>query len=399
MYRLVYLELEIKRAFTAFGHMLIGAITLMLLIGIIAFSATKLLYQDTVVQKMTVAVVQQEESNLSALALNTIESMESIQSICEFVFMEIEEAVEALEKRELFAILVLPEQLIEGIMNGKNTSAIVILPDNMGIEASVFKEVADAGAVMLGSAQAGIYAIDNYLMQHDMAGSVEEAEYILNKAYLGSALSREDYFSQIEVSVTGSLDTGEYYISYGIILFLLLCGISCASILKEDGAALRNKLRFSGIHNLEIVIAKVIAIALLLLFVLGLIGGIILVAIHIVTGKSAGISIFNILPLFLIILAAASMIVFIFKVSGNPVGGVMLLFITSIVMIFCSGGFVPSAFLPETIRKISPWLPTTILGNQAGGVLTGIYSLANTLKTIFIILIFSFLASIRWRKE
>lgn len=399
MYRLVYLKLEIKKAFTAFGHMLMGAITLMFLIGIIAFSATKLLYQDTVVQKMTVAVVQQEESNLSTLALNTIASMESIQGICEFVFMEMEEAVEALEKRELYAILVLPEQLIEGIMDGKNTSAIVILPDNMGIEAAVFKEVTDAGAVMLGSAQAGIYAVDDYLRQHDMAGSVEEAEYILNKVYLGSALSREDYFSQIEVSVTGSLNTVEYYISYGIIFFLLLCGIPCATILKEDGTALRNKLRFSGIHNLEMVIAKIIAIALLLLFVMVLLGSIILVTVYIVTGKSAGISIFSIFLLFLITLAAASMLVFIFKVSGNPVGGVMLLFITSIVMIFCSGGFIPSAFLPETIRNISPWLPTTILGNQVGSILTGIYSFGNTLKTIFIIMIFSFLATIRWRKE
>jgi len=118
MYRLLYLKLELKRAFTTFGQMMIGAITLIVLIGIIAFSSTKFLYQNETIQSIKIAIIQQEEDELVQMALQMWESMESMEGISEFILMEEEEAIEALKEQKVFAVLLFPKDLIQGIMYG-----------------------------------------------------------------------------------------------------------------------------------------------------------------------------------------------------------------------------------------------------------------------------------------
>jgi hypothetical protein len=392
MYRLIYLKLELKKAFTTFGHVMMGAITLIVLIGIIAFSSTKLLYNNETIQKITIAIVQQEEDDLVKMGLQMIESMESIDGISEFVLMNEKEAIEALKAQKIFAVLLFPTDLIQSIIYGKNTPVEVILPANMGIEAAVFKEITDAGAIMLGSTQAGIYAMGEYLEAYHLETSLKEAEDFLNRVYLTSVLYREDYFRKIEVSATGSLTITQHYIAYGIILFLLLNGIACANILQEKTTALENKLYFTGIGSVAYIVTKIISIAMLLWTSLVLLGGFLSSIIYFTTQNSVIENILCIFPLFIVSLAVASIIVLIFQLTKNLIGGVMLLFLSSIIMTFLSGGFLPAAFLPEGIRNVGQRMPTTILGKQVGEIIANTYTGVTFLQTTLIIIITSILS-------
>ena len=392
MYRLIYLKLELKKAFTTFGHVMMGAITLIVLIGIIAFSSTKLLYNNETIQKITIAIVQQEEDDLVKMGLQMIESMESIDGISEFVLMNEKEAIEALKAQKIFAVLLFPTDLIQSIIYGENTPVEVILPANMGIEAAVFKEITDAGAIMLGSTQAGIYAMGEYLEAYHLETSLKEAEDFLNRVYLTSVLYREDYFRKIEVSATGSLTITQHYIAYGIILFLLLNGIACANILQEKTTALENKLYFTGIGSVAYIVTKIISIAMLLWTSLVLLGGFLSSIIYFTTQNSVIENILCIFPLFIVSLAVASIIVLIFQLTKNLIGGVMLLFLSSIIMTFLSGGFLPAAFLPEGIRNVGQRMPTTILGKQVGEIIANTYTGVTFLQTTLIIIITSILS-------
>ena len=47
-----------------------------------------------------------------------------------------------------------------------------------------------------------------------------------------------------------------------------------------------------------------------------------------------------------------------FEASGSLMGGMMLLFLTAAAQHFLAGGFLPLVFLPETVRRLAPFLPS-----------------------------------------
>ncbi len=51
----------------------------------------------------------------------------------------------------------------------------------------------------------------------------------------------------------------------------------------------------------------------------------------------------------------------------------MLLFLSAVILLFLSGGFLPSVFLPEPVRRLAAFLPTTALMNGAKMMVTGAY--------------------------
>jgi ABC-2 type transport system permease protein len=379
-FHITYLLLEIKRALKSIGYLLAGALLLSVVIAGIVFASTKILYKDQIVKRIQVAIVQEDNNKLTKLALRVIGSMDSVESFCDFVPMTEEEAVTRLHQGKLLAAMAVPEGMVEGIMDGRNIPVVVLLSDNRGAEGEIFKELTTSGAVTLGSAQAGIYAISDYLFNHGKGSSIEEALEILNERYLDYALSRNGYFTNTLVSATEDLTITQYYTVYGILLFTLLCGIPCAILLKEDSKSLQEKLSGSGIKRSERILAKIFSIGILLSAVLLVLGSIGLLLFYFLTGNWIGPDPSGIIILFIIVLTISSIIVLIYKISGNPVGGVMLLFLSTIFFIFCSGGFVPLVFLPEAVREIAPFLPTTILARGIGNVVTGIYSFGTVLE-------------------
>ena len=47
-------------------------------------------------------------------------------------------------------------------------------------------------------------------------------------------------------------------------------------------------------------------------------------------------------------------------------GGILLLFLGTVILHFLSGGILPAVFLPQAVREISPFLPNRILIGCAG---------------------------------
>jgi ABC-2 type transport system permease protein len=66
-----------------------------------------------------------------------------------------------------------------------------------------------------------------------------------------------------------------------------------------------------------------------------------------------------------------SFVYFLYSLAGNRVSAILLVFFVSILLVYCSGGIVPSVFLPQTMQRIGEKLPTAYLTKAFGSILTG----------------------------
>lgn len=86
----------------------------------------------------------------------------------------------------------------------------------------------------------------------------------------------------------------------------------------------------------------------------------------------------TILTGFLVCLGAASFSVCLFQTAGSRIGGIFLQFFLVTAFHFLSGGFLPEVFLPESIQRAAPFLPTHILMEGVKMAVTGNESLGGT---------------------
>ena len=68
-----------------------------LLVGMAAFSASKVLYGETSLKKIEVGVVLPEDDALSEKITKMIASLDSVESLCDFSYLEHDEAFQKMK--------------------------------------------------------------------------------------------------------------------------------------------------------------------------------------------------------------------------------------------------------------------------------------------------------------
>ena len=353
--RLCYMGLEMKRAWKRFPQLAAGAAAFLFLIGAAALLAGRALYGGQVTGRIAVGVVLPEGDRAARQAASMISSMESVKSLSDFIYMDEEECREGLARGELAAGLLVPEDLVSGIMDGTNTPITVLFPRENGLEGRIFEELTQAGAATLGAGQAGIYAGDELLISLGMAESVAQLEKDLNQIYLSRSLPRLDYFGQVRVNAAGDVDTMTFYGISMAVFFLLLCPVPVSGFLEPLKQEMGRKLYLAGIGPGTVAAARILGLASLLAVpALVLAAGAGAAGYVSWEASSAGL-------LALVCLAAASVPVFLYQAAGGFFGGVILLFGVVSVLHFMAGGFLPLVFLPRVFSELAAFNPCYIL--------------------------------------
>lgn len=396
-------KMELKRTLKLLPAMLLEALLILAILGAVMFGMTKLLYRDSPMLQITVAVVEEEENPLTAFALQYIQGMESISAVCKFAMVSEEKGFAMLQDGRAAAVLVLPDGMVEGIMNGSNVPVQVYFPENAGMESALFKELTEAGVQMLRVAQAEIYGIYDTAKQYDALEQLSVLEADIDRFNLAFALDRLALFQTQEISATGNLSILQYAAASGVIFFLLLLGMACYPMMQSYPAVLQKQLMRQGVGAAGLYFGKWlcglcgmgIGFGAFFLLVKGILTSLGFRAWMPVAGVK------QTMTCLVILLCITTFTYMIFQLMGNGTSAILLLFFLSTFMIYCSGGFLPSAFLPDVLQKIGKYLPTTYLIEAAGSL----YKSRIPGRTLGILLLFTALfgavsyGGLRMRKE
>jgi len=352
---LVYLKLELKRAYKRLPHLYAGAIMLLIMATVVALLSSRLLYGEGVVGRVAVGVSVPQKDRLASQVVKMVSSLESVGSVCDFQYMDRDSCLQELEKGNLYAVLDVPEGFVRDIMNGTNTPVIVWLCAGAGVEGMLFQELADAGALTLGAGQAGIYAGNELYRICGLEEAIGQLERDLNERYMDYSLQRAGYFRHLKVDATGDVSTMEFYGISVFVLFVFLAAIPVSGYLMPAKRVMRQKLAAAGLGGGYRMAVKIMGMGLLMAAVT------LPVVVGAVVGKAVEWSALLAVVWLLSCGAASAVVVLLFQLSGTLLGGIMLLFFVITGQHFLAGGFLPMVFLPATVQKWAVYLPSSII--------------------------------------
>ena len=366
------IKIEIKRVLRFLPHIVVGALALCFIIGILSFSASKILYDKKDKNKVNIAISMPEDERSAKFMISIVKDMKSVKENCNFIQVNNEEAAyKMVEKGDVYGAIIIPKHFVHDIMDGTNTPATVLLPNKSSIEVMLIKDLIDGGTKSLASAQAGIYAI-TYEYENAYHERLTKAlQDSINIKYFDHTLARESYFNHKEISSTGELTTIEYYICSGLVFFMLLLGMVFSKALSPRNNTFYEKLKQYRISGEIIILARIISVFVMYM-IIAISGFFIYAGISKYLGTD--IAIFKIrdyLLLMFVILCVVSFIVCIFTITESQISGSLLLFISTLVMNFISGGFIPTVFLPKPVQSLAPYMLTNVLSKQIGSIFIG----------------------------
>ncbi len=372
---ILLLQLQIKAAFKSLPKLIAATILFATLVGLVGFCGTKLLDNNHKNKRMDIALVLPPDADsYTTLAFSFLSDIDTVKNMCAFETIDREDAFEGLRNRSISAVILIPDNFVNHIMDGTNTPANIILPrSGVTSESMLFRTFVNAGVADLAAAQAGIYAVDDVCRYYTIEDGISQSEDFLNPEYLSYALNRTECFKTETITSTGSLTTIEFYICSGIVLFLLLSGISCSDLLKRENRTLSLALKRRRIPVFLLFAFKILSVALVFFSIFlftYFMTSLAQIRFPAISKVLPHLNLISLLSLFFLMIGIFAMVHCIFQFAQTQSLGVLLLFTISTLMLFISGGFVPLSLLPEALQTISVFLPTTYFIRLCGEIVT-----------------------------
>lgn len=370
----LYLLLEIKKYRLALPKICAG-------LCLILFLSTSflLLYQRYLADhqdrhRIQIGICANPDEPYLDWMIQTIEHMEELKFSCQFEFVSEEKGIKRLQDGKYTALFLIPQNYIQSLIEGKE--AILRIRFRQG-QASVadylVKELGNAASGIMLDTEAGIYALQDYYQENHWSGMSKD-ELTLNIRYLQKVLQRKEIYAYEEIPAMGTITDQTHYTAVAILCFLTAFGITCSALLRREPDAFIARLQQSGLPNWKRILAK--ETAMLLCFTcLYLALSLLLAAAspwipgfcEIVPSHSAsplqtvlltGMKLITITPVLLVI---CSSILWVFEIVSHNFTSILVLFISFLCLAFLSGYFYPLSYFPDSIQRISSYLPTRVI--------------------------------------
>lgn len=394
---ILYLRLQLKSALQLIPKLLAGTLLFAFLAFIISYVGAKSLYNSNRLFYFKVAAVLPEDDAMVEMGYNMLMEMGNLEEYCEIVNTDEATAMKLLRSGEVYCVVYIPEGFVEDVLNGTNTPAKLVLPDNLGLETIIFKSVLNAGASSLAYAQAGIYALSDVYYLYDLRAEVDEAIEDLNMDYIKFVFNRGNFNDIVTLESTDVLSLTQFYLCCGLTMLMLFLGLILGGYVKLESKTTTIMLKREGLSPFYTVICKTLVITLIQGALLGLLILLARIGVHAFASLSVekvfntilySCSFANVLKLFLCELLATSYIVFIYEVAGTGLYGMLALFTLNCGMMFASGLIIPSVYLPAFVRTLGAYLPAAGIKS----VLTSMFT--NNLASGSMILVIAYIVGL-----
>lgn len=354
--------LQLKMTLKRFPFILLGSILFGVIIGLLMFGMIKTeeSRNASTLSRSTIAIVNETKDPQLNMLLTYLSNMNGIKDICSLKNMKAKDALESLRTGKISAIVYLPEDLVNSIMDGRNLPAKIVLNNvTTNTSSGIIQTFVDTAASDLATVQAVIYSIDEIVSTIGITGN--EAYTInesVNKTYIQLFMNRLKLFKTKHLRSTGSLTLKQYYIAAGILLTLLLSGICCFSLLTPYSKGMYRIL--SRKNGLVMFIAPIQSFCVSVPYVF-----IIYIAFHYLKMNC------SIITLLMVTFTSFSFSCFLYRICGNQTTAMLFIAIISVISMFLAGGFIPSVFLSRELTNIGEFLPAGTMLKEIQNMILG----------------------------
>ncbi len=365
----------------------IGSFCACLLLTAVLVAAFSAIMQNAqVFQKVNIGIAIPEGESISRLATQYISSMDSVRSVCDFYYLDEQEAVEQLKQGTLQAVVLLPEGFYHDVQVGINPPAQIYFPKDAAQNTQVFEELVTAGVSFLQTAEAGVYAaLDTasyYGVELQGAGLGDTIAYL----FAHQMLKRDSVYSAKMLSTMGNLSVAEYYYAAGLVILLMMCGIQFGFLYGKRNRSVEDKLKIRGVGSLRQSVVKILVMTEFL-YVTGLLYYFAGIG---VAGWTKTYFVFyegtTWYALLLLCLGIAIYFHVLYELSGSSSQAAVFVFAVNVITISGAGVLIPEAYLGKEIAGISHFLPMKYWNVYAAGMLEGEISKDSVAGTVFFLL-------------
>lgn len=379
----------------------IGSFCACLLLTAVLVAAFSAIMQNAqVFQKVNIGIAIPEGESISRLATQYISSMDSVRSVCDFYYLDEQEAVEQLKQGTLQAVVVLPEGFYHDVQVGINPPAQIYFPKDAAQNTQVFEELVTAGVSFLQTAEAGVYAtLDTasyYGIELQGAGLGDTIAYL----FVNQMLKRDSVYSARMLSSMGNLSVAEYYYAAGLVILLMMCGIQFGFLYGKRNRSVEDKLKIRGVGSIRQSVVKILVMTEFL-YVTGLLYYFAGIG---VAGWTKTYFVFyqgtTWYALLLLCLGIAIYFHVLYELSGSSSQAAVFVFAVNVITIIGAGVLIPEAYQGKEIAGISHFLPMKYWNVYAAGMLEGELSKEAVTGTVFFLFVGMVAGTLfSWRNE
>lgn len=358
----------------------------LLLTAVLVAAFSEIMQNAQVFQKVNIGIAIPEGESISRLATQYISSMDSVRSVCDFYYLDEQEAVEQLKQGILQAVVVLPEGFYHDVQVGINPPAQIYFPKDAAQNTQVFEELVTAGVSFLQTAEAGVYAtLDTasyYGIELQGAGLGDTIAYL----FVNQMLRRDSVYSARMLSPMGNLSVAEYYYAAGLVILLMMCGIQFGFLYGKRNRSVEDKLKIRGVGSIRQSVVKILVMTEFL-YVTGLLYYFAGIGI---AGWTKTYFVFfqgtTWYALLLLCLGIAIYFHVLYELSGSSSQAAVFVFAVNVITIIGAGVLIPEAYLGKEIAGISRFLPMKYWNVYAAGMLEGEIPKDSVAGTVFFLL-------------
>lgn len=372
---LSYFTTQLKRYVK--GLPLIISITVLLLgaVGLISYSYMKERTESAEQNLAKIGVVGNLEGSYLGIGISAIESLDASQYTISFEEMTEEEAQDALSKGDIPVYIIVPDNFVEDIAEGKDVKLRMVGRGTQGIGGIIITELADVISVYINSSETAIYAMQSYMWNkgdREAFGSTADTFFMLEANNL---FSRDSALEPILVGIGDGSTIVGYYACGIFLLFTLLMGISFCSVFVRRKKEVSRVLSSQGIYPWKQVAAEFVCYLLAMLLILAVIVAILSIAAKVLDielalwshkpGELRWLSTaaiiwqlyFKWLPAVIMLAALQFMI---YELADGIVSSVLGQFLTALALGYAGGLFYPMSFFPILMQRAAQVLPTKV---------------------------------------
>ncbi len=386
-----YFMAQLKRAWKLLPAQLAADLLICVCAGVLVYLLVAQAAIDAGGARYRIGMVGDLSDSYLGFGIAALQEMDDSRFMIELVGMSEEEAEDALARGDLYAVMRVPDDLMESVVSGANDSLITYTPaeGQKGLGTMVMGEITEIASTLVTSSQSAIFAMQQVLFDQGRDSEAARATDRLNLSLINLVLSRSG-FSEVEIlGYADGLSMELYYFCSAFLLFLLFSGLLNCGFFARRSAALSQFLKAKGVGAFWQILGEYLAYLCLVLmgfFCLSLPAAYLLEREWIGIPEWEGMGAYPfwgfLRILFPVILMFAALQFFLFEAAEGIVNGILLQFLCGAGMGYLAGYFYPAAFFPKRMQAVGGRLPAGVAARYVEEGLFGKVS-ASVLAAVF----------------